>query len=532
MYRYIVKNKGLYVGYVVFTIVSSVTGILFAFVLSEIINCAVAGEMARLWRTVAAGIGFVVAAVVSEYLYGYFKNSIICNARFCLKEDLFRAIFKKSMKKYESVNSAEYINNLSNNLNMFDEMYFQNVIELPLVLLTFIIAVAVCIAVEPLMLVVIVIFSVITTFVTNYCGARLQKSTGEYAGGMEEYMSLIKDDFRGFRLIRNFGITASIFGIHKDKNLYVEELKKKNSNNMVLYMCMNELIGLISTLAIMGVAAYFAINGMFEIGIVLAFGQISGKIMSPIMSASKIVVKFKSSKPLKAGFTEILETEERKGFKNITDIRDGISVEGLSFAYDNKKVLNDVTCKFKKGGKYAVVGASGSGKSTLLHIIAGYYDDYSGSVRYDDAELKDINEESIHDCTCLVSQEAFLFDDTLKNNITLYQDGYSDDMIMNAIKAAGLWELTTKLPDGLDTRVSEGGNNFSGGEKQRINLARVLLKDSQVLLFDEFTANLDKETAFSIEKNVLDLKDKTIIVVTHHMDERLRDKYDEIIEIK
>ena len=131
-----------------------------------------------------------------------------------------------------------------------------------------------------------------------------------------------------------------------------------------------------------------------------------------------------------------------------------------------------------------------------------------------------------------MSQEAFLFDDTLKNNITLYQDGYSDDMIMNAIKAAGLWELTTKLPDGLDTRVSEGGNNFSGGEKQRINLARVLLKDSQVLLFDEFTANLDKETAFSIEKNVLDLKDKTIIVVTHHMDERLRDKYDEIIEIK
>ena len=204
----------------------------------------------------------------------------------------------------------------------------------------------------------------------------------------------------------------------------------------------------------------------------------------------------------------------------------------MSFAYDNKKVLNDVTCKFKKGGKYAVVGASGSGKSTLLHIIAGYYDDYSGSVRYDNAELKNINEESIHNCTCLVSQEAFLFDDTLKNNITLYQDGYSDDMIMNAIKAAGLWELTTKLPDGLDTRVSEGGNNFSGGEKQRINLARVLLKDSQVLLFDEFTANLDKETAFSIEKNVLDLKDKTIIVVIHHMDERLKDKYDEIIEIK
>ena len=123
-----------------------------------------------------------------------------------------------------------------------------------------------------------------------------------------------------------------------------------------------------------------------------------------------------------------------------------------------------------------------------------------------------------------MSQEAFLFDDTLKNNITLYQDGYSDDMIMNAIKAAGLWELTTKLPDGLDARVSEGGNNFSGGEKQRINLARVLLKDSQVLLFDEFTANLDKETAFSIEKNVLDLKDKTIIVVTHHMDERLEIK--------
>lgn len=194
------------------------------------------------------------------------------------------------------------------------------------------------------------------------------------------------------------------------------------------------------------------------------------------------------------------------------------------------KVLDGVNLTFRKGGKYLLTGPSGTGKSTFLHLLAGMYDSYEGSLAYDGVEVRDIEEGSLHSMVSVVSQDVFLFNDTLRNNITLFDDGYGDGEIWRAVRLAGLEKLAEGLSGedgrGLDAVVSENGKNFSGGEKQRINLARAILRRSPVLLLDEFTASLDADTAREVERGVLDLEDVTVIFVTHRVCEELAGRYD------
>lgn len=255
-----------------------------------------------------------------------------------------------------------------------------------------------------------------------------------------------------------------------EENAEVERLKEKNGNDRSLYARANELLGLVSTLAIMGVAGVFAIKGSFEIGIVFAFGQLAGKIMSPIMQVSNIYVQFRVAKALSCKFKENLRAEDgnRKKQERKVDLCSGIVVRDLCFAYPDK-TLQYAGMTFRKGGKYLITGQSGSGKSTFLNLLAG------------------------------------------------------------------LEELVKGLSDGgvtgLEVRVSENGSNFSGGEKQRINLARAILKGSPVLLLDEFTASLDEKTADEVERAVLALEGTTVLFVTHKVNEKLAGFYDGMYEV-
>lgn len=536
MSKYMTQKKGLFFAYFVLTLLASVGGVGFAFVLSEVINQAAAGNMQGLLWAITGGLLFILAAVSCEYLYDRVLNRLLYCARTSLKQDLFCAYFRKNTADYEKDNSAQYINEITSNVNTFSDVYFTNVLQLPMVFLVFCMAVVLCILIEPTMLFVIVAFSVVIAVVSKKCGQRLQNSTGALAQGNGRYLAALKDYFAGYRLIKNYNCAAAVTALHQKENEEAERLKEKNSNDGSLYARVNELLGLASTLAIMGVAGVFAVKGSFEIGIVFAFGQLAGKIMSPIMQASGIYVQFQSAKALSVKFSESLKTEggNRKKQERKAEFCSGITVQDLRFAYPDR-TLRYADKTFNKGGKYLITGQSGSGKSTFLNLLAGMYDNYEGSLRYDDVEVRDMEAESLSLLVSVVSQEAFLFNDTLKNNITLYDNKYQEEEIQRAVRLAGLEEFVKGLSHdgetGLEVRVSENGSNFSGGEKQRINLARAILKGSPVLLLDEITASLDEKTADEVERAVLALEGATVLFVTHKVNERLAGFYDGRYEV-
>lgn len=580
MSKYITRKKALFFTYFLLTLLASAGSIGFAFVLSEVIDQAAAGNMRGLLMAIGCGVLFLTVSVSCEYLYDRTLNRLLYHAVTSLKNDLYRAYFRKKTTDYDRVNSAQYINEITNNVKVFSDIYFTNVLQLPMVCLVFAAAVVLCLVIEPAMLFVIVAFSLVTLFVSKRCGQILQKSTEASAGGAERYLSVMKDDFGGYRLIRAYNRTEAFAARHKKENAQAERLNEKNSNDRSMYARVNELLGLASTLTIMGVAGIFAVNGSFEIGIVFAFGQLAGKIMAPIMQASGIYVQFQSAKALSVKFAESLRAGSADSGKPVkkAGLDREITVRGLRFSYpadtrqdmalDNQNTVEDdkvpaateaeddkvpaaieneakkyervfayEDMTVRKGGKYLITGRSGAGKSTLLHLLAGMYDDYAGDLKYDDAQVRDIEEESMHAMVSVVSQEAFLFNDTLKNNLTLYDDRYQDEDIRRALRLAGLEELVKKLSekedgaDGLETVVSENGGNFSGGEKRRINLARAVLRKSPVLLIDEFTAGLDEKTAEEVERAVLDLENVTILFVTHQINEKLAQYYDARFEI-
>lgn len=176
-----------------------------------------------------------------------------------------------------------------------------------------------------------------------------------------------------------------------------------------------------------------------------------------------------------------------------------------------------------------MVGNSGSGKSTLLSLLEGDHSDYSGSIYLDDKELRNLKKDCLRELTGIVSQDTFLFNDTIQNNVTLYREGYTAAEIEKALEQAGLKALIDSLPEGISTVISENGKNFSGGEKQRISLARVLLRKKRILLLDEFTAHLDEQTAKEVEGRLLAERDCLVITVTHRLQPEILRQYDQVL---
>lgn len=310
----------------------------------------------------------------------------------------------------------------------------------------------------------------------------------------------------------------------------VEGKKEKNLNDRVSFGYSNELVGLITTIAIMSIASYFAIKGDFSIGFVLAFGQLSGKIISPIMSASDMWMGFKSSKQIRKKYEELLF--DKSSETSDADVQYGdIALENMSLRLGGKTIIDNFSYTFKKNHKYLVMGENGCGKSTLLSVIAGLYKSYEGKVIYAGTEIKNVAETSLSKVVTLVGQEPYLFNDTLRNNISLYGD-YSDDEILAVMRKCKLEKMMEALPEGLDTMVSGNGVNFSGGEKQKINLARALLHDRKVFLLDEISSNLDSESTEQIENIILDIKDKLVISVAHKLSDEMVGRYDEVVTLK
>lgn len=531
MYRYMMKKKLLCVAGVAMLVLSCTTGSLFALVMSALIDCVGKGKE-ELLATLCGSVLYVTVNILLQIIYRYMKAAVLAEARFTLKSDLFAGIMNRGIMEFDSRNSGEYGNELSNNMNLFETVYFNNITGALECLISFVSAAAICVVVEPVMLALMIVLAFLTMGVTRLTTEPLKRSAARFADRSGEYMAEIQDDFGGFRLIRSAGILDRILVKHDGVNGKMETAKRKNTECQALCSCAGQAVGLLSTVLVMALAAWFALEGMFSAGMVIAFGHLIGNIVSPITRIPAIIANFGASRPIQERFQAILAIKPEEGTEEIPGLEEGITAEGLSFCYPGgKEVFRDLSFRFRAGGHYAVVGKSGSGKSTLLSLLEGDFLDYSGSIRLDDRELRNLKKDCLRKLMGMVSQDTFLFQDTIWNNITLYREGYSAAEVERALEQAGLKALVDSLPEGTATMVSENGKNFSGGERQRFSLARVLLQGKKILLLDEFTAHLDGQTAREIEGRLLAGKDCTVITVTHRLEPELLGQYDQVLAL-
>ena len=187
--------------------------------------------------------------------------------------------------------------------------------------------------------------------------------------------------------------------------------------------------------------------------------------------------------------------------------------------------------KIQKGEKIAIVGMSGSGKSTLLNLLLRFYDVTSGHISIDNQDIQAISAESLYNLMTIVQQDVYIFDDTLRANITLNQS-FTDEEINQAVQQSGLESYVLENESGLQTLCGENGSNLSGGQKQRLSIARALIRKTPILLLDEATSSLDNQVTTEIENSILDIQDLTALVVTHKLNENILKRYDRILFMK
>lgn len=438
-----------------------------------------------------------------------------------IRKEVMNGILSKSISELQNTNSAEYMTLFDQHLNVFEENYLKNLLSIYESLVGILIAAALLIYIDPVIAFISVIAMVIPSLLPKLFGNRLGRLQGDIMQCAAEYNVKIKDILNGYEVIRAYQINDIMRGKHLEAAAELEHSKAASAGTMAWLYGLANMASISVQFLVMTLCGVFAVRGFITIGSIIAVTQLTGQVISPAFQLSTKFSQLKAARPVWNQVCVVMQSARH--LENVSvprEMEDSLKLENLSFSYGGTPVIKNVSMLFEFGKKYAIVGRSGSGKSTLLKILAGYYNDYTGSVDVDAGRSRFLS-------LSLISQNVFLFDDTVRNNITLYQK-YPADALDAAVRMAGLKETVENLEEGLDTRVEESGSRFSGGEKQRIAIARALLHRKSLLLLDEATSSLDNERAREVEESILGLKNMTCIAVTHKLHANVLQKYDKI----
>ena len=279
-------------------------------------------------------------------------------------------------------------------------------------------------------------------------------------------------------------------------------------------------------------SVYLTIKGELNLGGVILVANSMDKILNPLMQISEWVPKIMSTKGILKNVDSLLLCDDSNvEFLPFDTFATELTLNQVGFKYGETEVLNQTDLIFEFGKKYLVIGPSGGGKSTLLKLLRKYFKPNVGELLMDQRNIATIGYEDYYRQLANIEQQIFVFEDTLRNNLCLYKT-FTDVEVMQAIEKAGLNDFVDKHPDKLERMILDNGKNISGGEKSRIAIARGLLQKARLLILDEALSTLDSQTAKAVEQTLLELKDVTVINVSHVIFEENKRYYDEIYMVK
>ena len=475
----------------------------------------------------------VVASIIVLKVASYFsKPCFMEKAMKQYKDFAFRKLTSKSISTFNVENTANYISAFSNDATTIENGYLEMQFNILANAITLIGALAMMIAYSPIMTVVACLFFVLPIGVSYITGNRIEKAERTISEKNSELIATLKDSLSGFSVIKSFKAENAISGLFTKSNAAAEQAKCSKRKLVTVISGLAGVAGVTAQLGTFLVGAFLALSGWgITPGMLIVFIDLTANVINPIRDLPEQLASRKAAIALIDKLADSLEDNVREEGTHIPKpLSNGITLKNVSFGYEaNSNILHDINTSFVAGKKYAIIGASGSGKSTLLNLLMASHGNYTGEICYDGYEVKDISSESLYDIVSMIQQNVFVFNASIRDNITMFRE-FPKEEVDRAIELSGLSKLMAER--GEDYLCGENGSGLSGGEKQRISIARSLLKKSQVLLVDEATAALDAETAFQVSNSILGLDDITSIVVTHSLDEGLLKQYDGIIVLK
>lgn len=381
------------------------------------------------------------------------------------------------------------------------------------------------------LVVTVIILTIIMGVVPNLFSKILAKRSLEYTHANERLVNSINDVLNGFNTLFLANLPQTIV---KKINGASDDVKKhalNYSKTAGITQAITNGLAFISQVIILGQTGWLILHQLTPVGTISGAQFFASTIFAELSGISFNWQEFKSVKP-------IIEKFKTVPLKTVygalpADFKlSNLELDKVSYQYSgqDKPIFENLNLNFKLKNKYILMGDSAAGKSTLLNLISGLLRDYQGKIEISDVEYNQISDKDLHDQITYLQQDPYIFTASLGWNLTLGRQ-VSKAKISEVIKECGLEDLIAKLPDGTDTVLADQGKQLSGGQKQRVAFARALLRDTPIYLLDEATSALDKASSVQLERLILTQKDKTVIMVTHHLRDEVKQLADQVVDL-
>lgn len=526
------KNRINFIVTIILTIAMSSLNLMISWLIQQIMDCTANQDMQALVRSAWIVIIVVVIYTIANVMYRAVYPRFLQRAMQQYRDYAFSRLTQKSLRSFSKEGTALYVSALTNDCTSIENNYLAATFTLIELLFCFLGALIMMLYYSPVMLVLAVALSFLPVAVSMTAGNRLTEQEKEISKKNERFVSIVNELLSGFPVIKSFRAETQASRLFSQRNEQAEEVKKNKRRTEQLISLLANDAGIIAQMGIFLAGAWLAISGKgVTAGVVIVFVQLMNYILNPISQVPLLWSNRKAAIALMEKLSDALsENVREEGREKLNGFSEKIEVKDLTYGYEPESpVLKDLDVQFDAGKSYAIVGGSGSGKSTLLNLLMGSSSNYQGEICIDGVSIKNIESESLYQLMTSVQQNVFVFNDTIRNNVTMFHE-FPDKEVTLALERSGLSEFIEKR--GEEFVCGENGANLSGGERQRISIARALLRKSPILLVDEATAALDAATARAVSFSILNLVGMTRIVVTHRLEEAILRRYDKILVMK
>ena len=525
-------HKKSFYTFMIFNILVPLTNIAFAYSIKIIIDSGMSQNREDLTQAILIGAIVIFIYASLNFISLRLRNKLVRQIMSRYKNKVFKSILDRDYREFSKEKSGKFISILTENMKKIEQDYLHQYFNISKNISLMIFSLVAMFIGNWFLTLLVIIASIIPMMISGFIGQKSASLQNSSMIAEQKYLAKVKDILAGFLVIKSFNVKEAIRQDYKNESEKLDEIYFIKGKFDVLSNVISQLSGMIVFLVAFGGGMYLVFGGHTTIGSVTAIVQLVNFVVMPLNEIGMGMSKFREGQATLNSF-EVKDVIELQTGKTKEYFDDVISFSNVDFSYPNaeEKIFNNLSLQIKKGEKIAIVGMSGSGKSTLLNLLLRFYDVTSGYISIDNQDLQAISAESLYNLMTIVQQDVYIFDDTLKANITLSQS-FNEDDIKKALQQSGLESYILENELGLQTLCGENGSNLSGGERQRLSIARALIRKTPILLLDEATSSLDNKVTTEIENSILEIQDLTVLVVTHKLNKSMLKKYNRILFMK
>lgn len=473
---------------------------------------------------VASILGIMLFETVRQLSTGKYRNSVL----FGLKKKVMAHIIHMPPRKFQEEQGQNYVTTLNNEIEMLVDSYYVTRLELMYSILVLITCVIALLYINSSLALIIVISTVCPIIASAVQGKALEKRTNFYTMALEKLNVMIGNLIHGYPTIKVNHVEREYLATLERDNESAAKAEFAKSKTKIR---VNMIIGLLSyagEAVMVGFSIYEIARGRLSVGALVGALQLSEMLVIPTNSISYQLSEMKSVESIRRKISSLLSAPERSAAAAEAAPIERIELSDVSFRHEEKDILSHVDYRFEAGKKYLILGENGSGKSTLFKLLTGLESEYEGCISVNGTDIRGLW-PALYDEIGVVLQDAFLFDDTFLQNVTLYRPELAG-RVEPVMRSLGMDAFLASHD--LDQPFQNTKGNLSGGEKQKLALARVLVEQKNVIFLDEATANMDKASSQQILSQLLQTDGLTVISIEHKVSPEILPLYDTILELK